>query len=175
MKTQRTIRAVSRFAAAICALALCSGCEEWDNRGQGGGGGAAESVADPLPPGGAVSWCYGSFKGGGAQRVLACRIAGLKVTASGLYYSWQGGGCEALGAPDASTASCIAAVFYQAADGSWRGGKFDWISTSRRARSFENVRAGYGGWNASEFFASRKHAFVIVSADGKKRSNWIFD
>ena len=51
------------------------------------------------------------------------------------------------------------------------GGKFDWISSSRSTRDFKNIYGGYGGWNLSNVPKTTTAAFVIVSKDGKWRSN----
>lgn len=120
-----------------------------------------------------LSWDYGGFKGGKATLVDGCRIAALKVSAGGMSYKWEKGGCEQLGASSRSAADCIAALFVQSQDGKWRGGKFDWISTSRTSRDFANIRSGYHGWPTDAIAAATGYAFVIVSADGKKRTNVI--
>lgn len=57
--------------------------------------------------------------------------------------------------------------------GAWVGGKFDWISSSRRSRDFVNVYSGYAGWSLADVPNPCQAAFVIVSPDGKKRSNVI--
>lgn len=136
-------------------------------------GGATAAASDPLPPG-AVRWCYGGFDGSRAQHDARCRISSLRVSPSGLSYKWNSGGCEAIGASGPLDISPVCALFFQSADGSWKGGKFDHISTSRTTRDWKNVHGGYGGWNWGEASAARSFYFVIVSADGKKRSNWAF-
>ena len=141
--------------------------------GVSGTGGAAAAASDPLPPG-AVRWCYGGFDGSRAQHDARCRISSLRVTPSGLSYKWNSGGCEAIGASGPLDISPVCALFFQSAGGSWKGGKFDHISTSRTTRDWKNVHGGYGGWNWGEASAARSFCFVIVSADGKKRSNWAF-
>jgi hypothetical protein len=116
---------------------------------------------------------YGGFKGGKAKEEPGCRIGSLKVGKDKLSYKWEAGGCEALGAKDkADYSKTVACAFYW--DGSrWVGGKFDWISTSRTSRGFENIKSGYNGWDSAAFFGAKKHGFCIVSKDGKKRSNFI--
>ena len=134
-------------------------------------GGAAAS--DPLPPG-SVSWCYGGFNGSRAAHDPRCRVSSLRVNnPSGLSLRWESG----IPADWARGQGgfVVVALFFQAADGAWKGGKIDWIDTARSTRDLKNPAAGYGGWNWGEYLAARKHALVVVSADGKKRSNWIFD
>ena len=118
----------------------------------------------------ALKWCWGAFDGSKAAEDAGARIGSLKVSASGLSYKWEKGGCERLGASSASDASCLACLF--CSDGSaWRGGKFDWISTSRTTRDMKNVEDGYNGWDAGTFRSAKAYAFVIVSKDGRKRTN----
>ena len=118
----------------------------------------------------ALKWCWGAFDGSKAAEDAGARIGSLKVSASGLSYKWEKGGCERLGASSASDASCLACLF--CFDGSaWRGGKFDWISTSRTTRDMKNIEDGYNGWDAGAFRSAKAYAFVIVSKDGRKRTN----
>ena len=119
---------------------------------------------------GALRWCWGAFDGSKAAEDAGARIGSLKVSASGLSYKWEKGGCERLGASSKTDASCLACLF--CFDGSaWRGGKFDWISTSRTTRDMKNVEDGYNGWDAGAFRSAKAYAFVIVSKDGRKRTN----
>ena len=119
-----------------------------------------------------LDWRWGDFKGGSAKLASRPRIADLKVSSSGLSYSWSSGGCEDLGASSATDASCIAALFCLVG-GRWVGGKFDWISTSRRTRDFKNIEGAYKGWDKSAISKAEKFAFVIVGKDGKRRTNVI--
>ena len=121
----------------------------------------------------ALRWDYGGFGGKGAVAVNGCTISGLKVSSSGMGYKWERGGCEQLGASSRTAADCIAAIFVRGSDGLWRGGKFDWISTSRTTRDFKNISEGYNGWPPDSIKTATAYAFVIVSRDGRKRSNVI--
>lgn len=120
-----------------------------------------------------LNWKYGGFNGSKASAIDGCEIMNLNVTSSGLTYSWKSGGCEALGASDKSDYSHTLACLFCYIDGAWVGGKFDWISTSRTSRSFTNVSEGYNGWRKDAISAASRYAFVIVSKDGRKRSNVI--
>ena len=82
------------------------------------------------------------------------------------------GGCENLGAGSKEDPACLACLFCLIG-GKWIGGKFDWISTSRTSRDFKNVSDGYNGWDKGAIGKAAKYAFVIVSRDGKKRTNVI--
>lgn len=188
--------------AAVCAVALCSGCATgpdgvyidetiWlfvTNRAdravaeqsQDSATGASVEVGDSSGVAESASsfvadWRYGGFNGSRASEAPGCRIGSLRMSLDGMSYKWISGGCEALGATSREDYSkTVACAFYW--DGSrWVGGKFDWISTSRTSRTFENIREGYGGWDAVEFFRATRHGFCIVSADGKHRSNFIED
>ena len=120
-----------------------------------------------------LRWDYGGFKGNKAQPVKGCEIGSLKVS-SCLSYKWLSGGCESLGATSKTDKdSVLACLFVVGADGAWRGGKFDWISTSRTTRDFKNVREGYHGWPSDAIQTAQGFAFVIVGANGKRRSNVI--
>ena len=147
--------------------------------GEAGVGGHAHPCEEPEAAGTEGSfdavWRFGGFDGSKAKEVAGCRIGSLRMDRDGMSYKWVSGGCEALGASGREDWShTVACMAYW--DGSkWVAGKFDWISTSRTSRSFENIRDGYGGWDGTSFFAARKHGFVIVSADGKRRSNFIED
>ena len=118
----------------------------------------------------ALRWDWGGFDGSKAALADGCRIKGLKVAGSGLSYNWAEGGCERLGASSREDAACIAALFCRVG-GAWRGGKFDWISTSRRTRDFKNIFEGYHGWDPDAVRKADAFAFVIISKDGRRRSN----
>ena len=168
-----------------------------DNVQPSGGGGVATTakgaeafpvvVADapgrgPAPAGSSSSddaidfsqldFCWGGFNGSAAALKDGCRIASLKVSGDGLSYRWARGGCEQLGAPSSDAADCLACLFCRIA-GRWQGGKFDWISTSRTTRDSKNIRSGYHGWDPNAIGKADAYTFVIVSRNGKARSNVI--
>ena len=130
-------------------------------------GGGADAA-----PFASLKWPWGGFDGSKAALSDKARIKALKVTASGLSYAWESGGCEDLGASSKTDASCLACLF--CLDGSsWRGGEFEWISTSRTSRDLKNIESGYNGWDAAAFRSAKAHAFCIVSKDGRRRTNVI--
>jgi uncharacterized repeat protein (TIGR02543 family) len=120
-----------------------------------------------------LQWTYGGFKGESAKLGAEPRITGLKLNNSGMSYSWKSGGCESLGATSGSDYSRTVACLFCHYGGKWVGGKFDWVSTSRRTRDFKNIHEGYNGWSPKAFSGADAYAFVIVSKDGKSRSNVI--
>lgn len=114
-----------------------------------------------------LNFAYGGFSGGSAM-LSEPRISSLKVSSSGMSIHWDvdlsGWG---LADGDAGALACLFCKF----DGAWKGGKFDWISSSRSTRDFTNINIGYSGWSASDFNNATAYAFVVVSKDGKRRSN----
>ena len=132
---------------------------------------AAPSGSDDAVAFSSLKWNYGGFKPS-STATIAARIASLKVSGDGLSYKWAEGGCERMGASSKEDAACLACLFCKVG-GSWVGGKFDWISTSRLKRGYENIRDRYNGWEPDALDKASEFAFVIVAANGKKRTNVI--
>jgi hypothetical protein len=126
-----------------------------------------------------LQW-FGYPDHGKATLVPGLRLANLKVNASGLSFKFVEGGCELLGAPNASNASFAQACVGYKVGAEWRVSKFDWISSSRNTRDFKNIRDGYNGFSPTEFFNATEYCFVIcgVKQDKdiptNKRSNVIY-
>ncbi len=118
---------------------------------------------------GSLKWSYGGINGSGAKKTSAS-IGGLRFTRAGLSYSWTGPNLSSWGLSNSDT-SAYACLFVKKADGSWVGGKFDWVSSSRTSRDFKNIFEGYHGWSLSGVPNPCDAAFVIVSGDLKKRTN----
>ena len=114
-----------------------------------------------------VAWRYGGFDGSKAQVDGRCRLSGIKVRESGMSVKWESRAPSDWKRDKDGLVVC-AAFHWDGAQ--WVGGKFDWIDESRTTRDWKNVRSGYNGWMAEPFFAAKRHAFCVVSADGKKRS-----
>ncbi len=116
-------------------------------------------------------WRFGGFNGKNAA-LSAPRIAGLKFGPRAMIFAWRE--CmESWGVPNRD-AGAVCAAFFQTADGRWIGGKFDWISCpDRSSRDYKHLIGPepYGGWSMAGFPNPCKGAFVVVSRDGKKRSN----
>ncbi len=134
-------------------------------------GGGDDNVADAVDFS-LLQWQFGGFGGGSAQLASNPRISSLSVSHSGMSYAWVSGGCEDLGAASHTDAACLACLFCLI-DGQWVGGKFDWISTSRRTRDFKNIDDGYNGWPTDAISRGEAFAFVIVSKNGRERTNVI--
>lgn len=125
--------------------------------------GASDAVAFS-----ALSWEYGGFNGGGAlldsPRLSGCTFSGRRIA---YRYDIDLAGWG-LGNDDAGA---VCAVFFKVG-GKWVGGKFDWVSSSRKFRDIDHVK-DYRNWPALGISIPHtgEVAYVIVSADGKRRSN----
>lgn len=120
---------------------------------------------------GILKWDFGGFRPATECLRSEVEISGLKIASNGLSFRYVHDlSVWGLGYGEAEALACL---FVCDNDGNWVGGKFDWISSSRTKRSFENVYGGYGGWSLSRVPNPCPAAFVIVSRDGRKRSNVI--
>lgn len=125
----------------------------------------------------AFDWSFGGFKGGDAVwggdpgNGSGPVIGNLKMGKDGLSFTYENG--LAGWGLEKDDASALACLFVKDNDGNWVGGKFDWISTSRQTRDFKNIYSGYNGWDLSNVPKTTTVAFVIVSKNGKWRSNVI--
>ncbi len=130
---------------------------------------AAGGVGDAVPYS-ALRWSFGGENGSRASQ-SGVVISGLSCSRGGLSFHYK----KDLSAWGRSRgeASDLACFFVQKGDGSWVGGKFDWISTSRSSRDFENIYGGYCGWSLAGVPNPCNVAFVIVSGDCRRRSNVI--
>lgn len=118
-----------------------------------------------------LNWRWGGFNGSKAKLAEGAEIGSLKVSADGMSYKWIKGGCEQLDKNCSHSNPCCTCALFCLVDGKWIGGKWEHISTDRTTRDFKNVKEGYGGWDASALGKATAYAFVIVSDDGKKRTN----
>ena len=96
-------------------------------------------------------------------------ISGLKLSSGGLTFHYVNN-LSAWGLSN-SDAGALACFFVQKSTGEWVGGKFDWISSSRTGRELKHCLTGYNGWTMAGVPNPCQAAFVIVSADGRRRSN----
>lgn len=128
--------------------------------------GQAATVAGPV-----LDFRWGGFRGGGAVEDPATQIRDFRMDKNGMRYAWAKGDLSNWGLARESAGALICAFFWDEKEQRWIGGKFDWISTSRLTRSWENVYAGYNGWKADPFFAATRRAICIVSANGRQRTN----
>lgn len=141
------------------------------------GGGTVETPPTPETPpatGGdamdyaLLKWQYGGFRAGGAT-LDSPRLSNLSCNGRSVSYRWDVGMAGwGLGNGDAGA---ICAVFFLR-DGAWIGGKFDWVSVTRTNRELKHVES-YSNWPSSGIKLPWRGrvAFVVVSADGRRRSN----
>lgn len=119
---------------------------------------------------------FGSPNVGKARYNTDCQIKDFKMDDRGMSYKWVKGGCEALGAKDKTDAGMTLAVCGYSTNGiDFHVCKFDWISTSRTTRSWENVKEHYNGINSDLFFNAPKRCFFICDRNGSYRTNILTD
>lgn len=117
------------------------------------------------------NWVYGGFNSSGAKINPGDPvISNLRYSANGLSFKYDVD-LAAWGRSAGDHLGALACLFVQRADGSWVGGKFDWISSSRSTRDFINVHGGYNGWRLSDVPNPCNAAFVIINVNDKQRSN----
>ena len=131
---------------------------------------AVPVVAPDEVPYGSLSWRYGGVSGGGYQQ-SGVEISHLKTGRNDLSFKYNKDlSAWGYGHGDASAYACM---FVQTTSGSWVGGKFDWISSSRSSRDLKNVTSGYEGWSLANVPNPCNVAFVILDSKSKRRSNVI--
>ena len=118
---------------------------------------------------------YGGFDGSRAAEDPRCRISKLRIGKDSLSFHWDTGIPSDWPRGDTKKGPMILACAFYEEGGRWIGGKFDWVDEHRSSRPLENVHDGYNGWDAAAWKAAKKHAFCVVSADGKFRSNLLAD
>lgn len=184
MTFQKTFAAIPAVLLAVGVAFLAAGC---------GNGADEEENGEPFPPPSGASgentaatpdaagnydsvpfwllqWKFGGINGSHAA-VSTPSLANLKCNRNTLSYTWVVG-LEGWGLAKGD-AGALCAAFVEKEDGSWVGGKFDWVSTSHTAKGLENVLAGYDGWNLAGVPNPCMICFVVIDANGKRRSNVI--
>ena len=70
-------------------------------------------------------------------------------------------------------ASAVICVFVKNNGGNWVGGKFEFISSNRKHRSFGNIFTKYGGWSLADVPNPCEFATVVIKSqtDTSVRSN----
>lgn len=117
-----------------------------------------------------LRWLYGGFNGSKAARDEGVALSSLSIkNGNRLFYRWEKG-LSAWGLAHTDPGA-ICAVFFER-DGTWIGGKFDWVSTSRSDRELKHVES-YNNWPQSGIKLpwNGRVAFVVVDKGGRKRSN----
>lgn len=169
---------MKKYTSIIIALAACvtlTGCssiekairEKLPEYGQG---------SDPAPASpdaidhATLQYTLGGFRAPNAT-LDQPRISNLHVTKSGLSFTYDID-LSVWGIPHTEAGQALACLFVKI-DGRWIGGKFDWISSSRNTRDFNNIHGNYNGWHSAYLADAEAFAFVIVHKDAKRRSNTI--
>lgn len=151
----------------ITTLVLCQGCASlkfWNH----------SETAKPKGPDeieySKLNWNHGGINGANAQLTTAL-ICNANFGPNGLSYKWKENDLSVWGyaRTQADARTC---VFYLK-DGKWYGGFFEWVSTSRTTRDWKNIKTKYKGWTWDEIPNGADGAMVILSRDGKKRTNVI--
>ena len=154
--------------------------EKWKAKLEGKIGGTVETPAPDVPTPGTppvaidqldyalLRWQYGGVNAGGAK-LDSPRLSGLACNGRAVSYRWDVG-MSGWGLSNGD-AGAICAIFFERG-GQWIGGKFDWVSVSRSNRELKHCES-YSNWGSSGIKLPwrGKVAFVVVSADGKRRSN----
>lgn len=132
-----------------------------------------EHPTEPEKPTSSTTIQYKSF---GSPNCAKCvedpntQIKDLKFSKSKLTYKWAKGSLKNWGIKNDHDASALAIGGYY--DGKeWKFGKFDWTSTDRLSRGFENIYDGYNGFDGKAWDSAKSRGFFIMSKDGKKRTN----
>jgi hypothetical protein len=115
---------------------------------------------------------FGSPNCSNAQEDPNTQIKDLKWSKNGLSYKWAKGNLRNWGILKDHDAGALAITGHEVKEGEeYRCSKFDWISTDRLTRGFENIHGRYNGFDPEAYFGAKKHAFFIMTSDGKKRTN----
>lgn len=132
-----------------------------------------EHPTEPEKPTSSTTIQYKSF---GSPNCAKCvedpntQIKNLKFSKSKLTYMWAKGSLKNWGIKNDHDASALAIGGYY--DGKeWKFSKFDWTSTDRLSRGFENIYDGYNGFDGKAWDSAKSRGFFIMSKDGKKRTN----
>lgn len=99
------------------------------------------------------------------------QIKDLKMGDGWLSYKWSKGNLRNWGIKNDHDASALAIAGYGSDGKQYRCAKFDWISSDRLTRGFENIDGGYNGFNGKAFRQAQHKCFFIMSKDGSKRTN----
>lgn len=123
-----------------------------------------------------LNFAFGGVDGSNAQPG-GVQIAGLQAAGNRMGFTYIAN-LRTWGVTDDTDTPALACFFVKRNDGTWVGGKFDWIGSSRNTRPLDNLfpgpnGLGYNGWNLANVPNPCQCAFAIVSADGKRRSNVI--
>ena len=153
--------------AATAATAETAGTTETTETAEEPSAAPAEMDAATGEP--KISWSYGGFNGKKAVAVDDAVLAKATLKGDTLSFEWEKGDCRNLGATSKTDADHTVACLFLA---NGKGGKFEWISTSRKTRSVGNIKNGYNGWPKKALDDGGDLYFCIAGVkDDKKSSN----
>lgn len=118
-------------------------------------------------------WRFGGENFSKAKPSGAVQLSLRSLSASKITYSWDKD-LSGWGVDYNDHTKAIVCAFVRTADGRWVGGKFDWVSSSRKERDFKHMTSEpYKGWSLAGIPNPTGLAFVVVRHDGRDRSNVI--
>lgn len=148
------------------SLAICPGCSLFKGK----------SEIPTVKIENIVKWTYGGYNGSNSSSIGDV-IKDLKIGGNTMSYSWTISESEAaklLGSKDKTEANLYACLFVKNSAGDFVGGKFEWISVSRKIRQFENILVKkYSGWTLANVPNPTTVYFCIVNPKTGKRTNFI--
>lgn len=152
-------RLVSVIGAAAAAVMLFAGCESSSSSGSSGSSSGDLDLSK-------VSWIGPDFSG--AVRDDRAVLHSIDISRGGnmIFLNWDPLPSDW---PRQVNAPGMMCLFYKQGDGTWRGGKFEWLDPGQTAKSLKNISNGYNGWRTPP--AGSKAALIIFSTDGARRSN----
>ena len=120
-----------------------------------------------------LNWTFGNFNGSRAVNT-GVQISHLAISKDKFSFQWDVN-MSAWGYPQRDHAE-YCAWFVKKSDGTWVGGKFDWIRNSNNGRDFGHINpapgnSSYNGWTLAGVPNPCESAFVVIHGDGKRRSN----
>ena len=146
-----------------------------------------ESPTEQFPPGtgedevdyAAMQWLYGDGFNGSKAVKTGTQLSNLWFSNNHARWTWDIN-MSAWGFPQSSHME-YCAMFVRRKDGAWVGGKFDWVSSAHTAHVLHHIYPpgqdiNYRNWKTFDWSSvpnPAEAAFVVVTADGKRRSNII--
>ena len=113
-----------------------------------------------------VSWIGPNFSGAVRDERAVLHSVDIDLSSNMLYLQWDPLPSDW---PRQVNAPGMLNLFEQLGDGTWRGGKFEWLDPGQTAKSLKNIDNGYNGWTRPA--RGSLVAIIIFSTDGARRSN----
>lgn len=174
MRLTHTNRPRASHAFVIISLALAVGCEKIDPEDHGGAA-QSETAAQPAATSGgdfnlsAVQWIGPNHAGSQRDERAVLHSASINLGNNTVRLSYNPLPSDWPLQVNAPGKLCL---FEQLPDGSWRGGKFEWLDPGQSVKSLNNINNGYNGWRRPA--VGSRIAVVILSTNGRRHSNPAF-